>query len=72
MDKVLALLNKLKALLPHREPVVYLFLVLVGYQVLVKGESVPQEWVQYVIEAVLAGGLRQIVSPVFKSKEISQ
>lgn len=62
-------MNVLKNLKPTREPIAYVFVLVVLYQLFVKGDPLPQEWVQYVIE--FAGTLiaRQAVKPTAKLKE---
>lgn len=55
----------LKKLSPSQEPVGYLFLVVVIIQ-LVRGDSLPQEWLQYALEFVGAAVTRQVVTPNVK------
>lgn len=59
-------MNTLIKLLPHHEPVVYLFIALVIYQVVVKGDSLSHDAFQYIFEALGAMLLRSTVTPISK------
>lgn len=59
----------LKNLNPTHEPIAYVFMLVVLYQLFVKGDPLPQEWAQYVIEFVGAVAARQTVKPTAKLKE---
>lgn len=61
--------NWLKNLSPTHEPVTYLLIALVCYQLFVQKQSLPQDLIQYLIELVLAGGARQLVKPLAKMKD---
>lgn len=59
----------LKNLSPTHEPVLYSVIALVLYQLFVQHQPLDQEWVQYVVELIVAGGARQIVKPLAKIKD---
>jgi hypothetical protein len=59
----------LSNLKPTKEPIAYVFVLVVLYQLFVKGDPLPQEWVQYVIQFVGAIAARQLVKPTAKIKE---
>jgi len=59
----------LKNLLPTHEPVAYLVIALVCYQLFIQKQPIDDKWLQYVIELVLGAGARQIVKPMAKIKE---
>ncbi len=61
--KILSNLN------PTKQPVAYVFLLVVIYQLFVKGDPLPQEWLQYTLETVGAIVARQMVKPMAKIKE---
>lgn len=56
----------LKKLSPTHEPVAYLFLLLVAYQLFIQKQSIDDKWLQYVSELILAVGGRQLVKPLAK------
>jgi len=60
------MLDILKKISPTHEPVVYLFLLLVAYQLFVQKQPINEEWIQYVSELVLTLGGRQLVKPLAK------
>lgn len=59
----------LKNLSPTHEPVLYATIALVLYQLFVQHQPLDQDWVQYVVELIVAGGARQVVKPVAKIKD---
>jgi len=59
----------LSNLKPTKEPIAYVFVLVVLYQLFIKGDPLPQEWVQYVVEFVGAIAGRQLVKPTAKIKE---
>lgn len=59
----------LKELNPSRQPVAYVFLLLIAYQIFFKGEAIPDYWEQYVLEFLVAAGLWGTVTPTEKTKE---
>jgi hypothetical protein len=62
----------LKKLSPTHEPVGYAFLLVVLFQLFVKGDPLPEQWGQYVIEFVTALGARQLVRPQAKINSIEE
>jgi len=65
------MLDVLKKLSPTHEPVFYLIILLGLYQIFIQKQPVDDNWLQYVIELVAAGGVRQLVKPTAKLKETS-
>lgn len=63
------MLEFLKKISPAHEPVVYLYLLLVAYQLFIQHQPINEEWIQYISELVLAGVGRQVVKPLAKIKE---
>lgn len=59
-------MDLLKKISPTHEPVVYLFLLLVAYQLFVQKQAIDEKWIQYVAELVFAFGGRQLVKPLAK------
>lgn len=62
------MLEWLKKLSPTHEPITYLALILVAYQLFVAKQPLDDYWIQYVAELVLGGGARQLVKPLAKIK----
>lgn len=54
------LLSKIK---PTREPVAYVFILVVLYQLFIKGDSLSQDGIQYILELLGAVTARQLVTP---------
>ena len=61
------MIDFLKKLGPTHEPVVYLFLLLVAYQLFGQKQPIPEYWIQYLSELFLTVGGRQLVKPLAKS-----
>ena len=62
------MLDWLKKLSPTHEPITYLAIALVCYQLFIIKQPLSDYWIQYIIELVLGGGARQIVKPLAKIK----
>lgn len=60
------MLDLLKKISPAHEPIIYLFLLLVAYQLFIQKQPLDDKWLQYISELVLAIGGRQIVKPLTK------
>jgi hypothetical protein len=63
------MLEFLKKISPAHEPVAYLYLLLVVYQLFIQHQPLNEEWIQYISELVLAGVGRQVVKPLAKLKD---
>lgn len=59
-------MNNLIKLLPHHEPVAYLFITLVIYQVIFKHDTLSSDAMQYIFETLGAVLLRSTVTPISK------
>jgi hypothetical protein len=54
---------------PTKQPIAYAFVLIVLYQLFVKGDSIPDSWVQYVVEFVASGAAWGLVKPMAKIKD---
>lgn len=63
------MLEFLKKISPTHEPVAYLYLLLVAYQLFIQHQPLDEHWIQYVLELVAAGAGRQVVKPLAKLKD---
>lgn len=60
------MVDSLKKLSPTHEPLAYLYVILVAWQLIFNHMPVPDNWVQYTVELLGTIGARQIVTPTAK------